>query len=110
MNKRSIAQLRYRGGVVIPAFKEHFAKQRVFLSDKVINDIMKTATGYYVKEKVSKSGKVTLVPYHTDEYEETPEKSATAYFTDFMTNVRMFGAELGVQIPEPNEIPFNYGE
>lgn len=89
--KRSSQQNRFWHGVVIPAFAEHCGYEFDEMKDVL-------ALRLLPKEIVDlQTGEVRIVPGHTSSLN-------TKAFNDLIERAQRLGAEMGIYIPDPNEV------
>ena len=89
--KRSNAQNKFWHGVVIPAFAEHCGYEFDEMKDALALELLP-------KEVVDvKTGEVRIVPGHTSELN-------TKEFNELIERAQRLGAEMGVYVPDPNEL------
>lgn len=89
--QRSLAQNAYFHGVVLPLFAEHTGYTTTEAKDAIALQLIP-------HEIVDlKTGEVVTVPGHTS-------KLTVAEFNDFIMRVQQLGAELGLYVPDPNEV------
>lgn len=89
--KRSNAQNRYWHGIVIPLFAEHCGYEFDEMKDQLaLKLIPKEITNM-------ETGEVYRVPGHTSDLN-------TKQFNDLIERAQRLGAEMGIYIPDPNEV------
>ena len=89
--KRSSAQNRYWHGVVIPLFAEHCGYECDEMKDALALKLLP-------KELVDMdTGEVRIVPGHTSALN-------TKEFNDLIERAQRLGAEMGIYVPDPNEV------
>lgn len=93
---RSNPQNRYYWGVVIPAITEMFVDAGNYVDHQDVHEFLKLRVGKLAQVFVTKDGEVMKGLGST-------AKMTTVKFEEYLTKVRAFAAEYGVQIAEPNE-------
>lgn len=88
--QRSSQQNRFLHGVVIPLFAEHCGYD--------VDDMKDVLALKLIPKEITDpvTGEVTTVPGHTSEL-------TTREFNDFLERCQRLGAEMGIDIPNPNE-------
>jgi hypothetical protein len=89
--QRSLAQNAYFHGVVLPLFAEHTGYSTSEMKDAIALHLLP-------QEIVDiKTGEVVTVPGHTS-------KLTIGEFNDFIVRVQQLGSEMGIYVPDPNEV------
>lgn len=90
-HKRSSSQNRYWHGVVIPLFAEHCGYD--------VDDMKDTLALQLLPRELTDmtTGEVRIVPGHTS-------KLNTKEFNELIERAQRLGAEMGIYIPDPNEV------
>lgn len=89
--KRSLQQNRYWHGVVIPLFAEHCGYELDEMKDALSLKLIP-------KEVVDMdTGEVRIVPGHTSDLN-------TKQFNEMIERAQRLGAEMGIYVPDPNEV------
>ena len=89
--QRSLAQNSYYHGIVLPLFSEHTGYSVSEAKDAIALHLIP----YEIIDL--KTGEVVTVPGHTS-------KLTVAEFNDFIVRVQQLGSEMGIYVPDPNEV------
>jgi hypothetical protein len=98
--KRSNPQNRYYFGCVIPLVTKFFRDAGNMVDGDDVHNYLKLRVGKLAQIFVTPDGEVIKSLGST-------AKLSTIEFEVYMTNIRAWAAEYGLQIPEPNEIPID---
>jgi hypothetical protein len=92
--QRSIPQLRYYRGVVVPMLADHLGYE----PDEMHEALKRKYLGYEEREHTTRDGKTVML-----EATHSTSSLTTATWEDYMEWCRRLGASLGCNIPLPNE-------
>jgi len=95
-DKRSLAQNRYKWGVVVETVRKALLQQGNDYSADAINDMIKMEILHLTEVVTLPNGKNVIVPGALKDKE-------TSVFQEGMERIRAYFAPYGIDIPEPNE-------